>query len=857
MRRLIEGKRPPPGGVIVSNLTEFTATEQGRIQRIMQEALPGARLWGVVRAEKTWDLRPVAETKSHLADSTSVVRLFGPEVTLSLDETKRASEMLERLGKLEESGAFLLDHGMIDGQLFVRRPLFPNSLTDRLKSSEKIPFREALGISLEVIRILKVWHSAGIVHGHLNAGNICFSTPGEIAVVDGGIKLSQIRAAREIGLGAVGDVDKYLSPEAVSSGEFSIEGDIYALGHLLQDLFSRVKRRPDGDPSVDVGLEWMERDDLGIIRELTVSMYDEEPSHRAPLDYAERVLEDRSIRKYPEPQKKSSFDSFKEKVESQIPLELADEDEKVLGTPGDYPFASLLSPEETPFERDFSYAGLVEESVKEEPVVEDVGQSKRETEMKLESGGFLKYALIVLSALCLYLAYDKFFGGGQGEFVDMTDDELMAAWESSVPSEMSLVAAAAVQDPSSSTVAQQKFAERIILRSAFAGDKLSDSVNYPLIRLAFNEKWEKKLTSGDRRVALTIALGRLLGERYLPKDKVDLNNINPGVLFAIISTLGNAPGVSSVPASRLALLPPPMHFAIQELLSLNPDLKCGDPAILGLAKLWSKNSLAIDDIVSYLREDTEGRLRSLAILFSTDRIHAAQTMELLLNHPNITLDHEYIRWGIRVKLNAWSNFQPHDQLLILAGLKPSSPEAVTPTQTVQLLAHPSAKLRQFAIQGIINQIPLAHPAAVPFLNTLKERPEMLTGRQTIELAQFLEKPERATREAVQGWCETKPSMAIMAELLASTASQPAATSFDSNLSLCLQNANWEPSLEGLKKLSHHPDDLTRIFIYRKVLDLGKIDPSNALGIFTDALQREKREDLRKLLEGNIASLKPN
>jgi len=431
---------------------------------------------------------------------------------------------------------------------------------------------------------------------------------------------------------------------------------------------------------------------------------------------------------------------------------------------------------------------------------------------------------------------------------------LLADWESGIPSEMSLVADAAVQNPLTGNAEQQKQAERIILKSAMSGDRASDSVNYPLIRLAFNEKWERKLSSSDRRVAMTVALKRLIDEQYLPKEKIDFASIHPGVILSILSIEGNVPGMNLIPASRLTTLPPPINLAFQELVNAYPDVKCSDPAPLGLARFYSKE-LSVEEVISYLKEDTESRLRALAILLYAERIKSKQLIEMLLNHPNLRLDHELIRWGIKVNLTSWNEIDSSGQLFILAGLPATG--QLSAAEYVQLLAHPIPRTRQIAIEKIVNLIPLAHPGAVPFLGRLKEHPELLTGKQTLELAQFLEKPSLATKEAVQTWCETSPNASVMAELLASTARQAQSTSFDSNLSLCLQHSNWKPSTDILRRLSSHPDSLTRIFVYTKLAELGKQEPNTAMSIFAEALTTEKREDLKRQIQLNISSLKLN
>ncbi len=860
--------------LVITNITELSAGEGTRVERIVHETAPGATIQGVIRTERAWDLRPLIKEGA----LTSLIRLFGPEVTLSLEETSRATNLLQKLSQLEDSGTTILALGSLDGQIYYRRPLYLSSLSERLESAERFSFRWALGVALEVVRILRFWHRHGLVHGHLSSGNICFSGRGEIALTDAGIRACQMRAAREIGINrpeSLGD-ERFFAPEVLSRGEFSPESDIYALGFVFQDLFRKVRRTPQseagvGSPGPDLDLNWMNQADRDAIRELTSGMCEERREGRAPLEYVERVLESRSIREA-EPAAppsraliQSSIVQPVQKVVAVVPalahdlapqppaplIEIQPEQQEAYFLPSG---ADALLPVE-PIFTDTEQAGYEWTGEREasQPGESDdrsyPEQNALQDPVDQRSANFFRYAVIVLSILCAFLFYRAFFNGPSNDFEEMNDSDISSAWDSSVPSEMSLVAAASIGEPAP----QQKHAERIILRSAFSGDKVSDLVNYPLIRLAFDVRWEKSLSPMDRRVALTIALGRLLGEKYLPKEKVDLAKLHPGVLFAVLSTLGNVPGVGEIPASKLTSLPPPFNFAFQELVTANPKITCGDPAIWGLARFWSKASLSVDDVLPYLQGDTEPKLRALGILSAANPVRARQLLELLLNHPNLRLDHEIIRWGIKVKLTSWADMQPADQLFVLVGIPPTT--QLSSIQYVELLAHPSPRMRQIAINGVINQIPLAHPAAVPVLNALKEKPEQLNGRQTIELTQFLEKPSSATREAVQSWCSSAPNTFIMAELLASTADQPQSTPFDANLSLCLQHADWTPSVDQLRKLSHHPDSLTRVFVYMKLVELGAKDPNTALEIFTGALKREPREDLRRQIELNINSLK--
>jgi serine/threonine protein kinase len=838
-------------------LASLSPGETHRLERLFRQIDSAGTLLGVLKTNQAWDLRPIVEENGELF----LVRLFGPEVTLSLAETDRAQRFITTLMELPFSGAELVQQGMIDGQIFVRRPIFQSTLDERLSSNERFSFRSALGIALEVIRILRLWHENGIFHGHLVPSNICFSSLGEIAVVDAAIRLGQIRASKELGISGKSVLleEKYLAPEVIQGGNFGAASDVFALGHLFQDLFRRVKRRPAEATGLDAELEWVDSQDLEALRELLSNMTDEHIEARPPLEYVERLLESRSFREEQNVSAHTGEGLIAERSQEEL---LRDIEQKLFdGDVSNWRSRRVEAPIEAPpperesFRNPSIEFNRLELGLTETSPVESAteGAADGGVQVSSQDGSFLKYAVVALSLLCAVLAWRLFYASPLGDFSDMTDSDLMAAWESAVPSEMSLVAAAAIQSPESGNAGQQKMAERLILRSAFSEGRVSDLINYPLIRQAFDQRWEKRLSPRDRRVALTIAVRKLVGERALPKEKVDLNSIHPGVLLAVLSVLGNVPGVSEVPAAKLTTLPPPLNFAFQQIVEANPNALCGDPAILGLARIQGKEVLSADDVLPWLQDDTELRLRAVSILLADSRLKAQQLIELLLNHPNLTLDHDIIRWGIKMKLNTWSSHPPTDQLFILAGIKP--PSELSRLEYVQLLAHPVSKMRKLAIDGVINSIPLAHPGAVPFFNRLKENPDLLGGNQTLEIAQFLEKPDNVTREAMQTWCSSRPNPSLIADLLAATSDRNTATAFDANLSLCLQQSAWEPTVDQLRRLSHHPDSLTRVFIYTKLLELGGKEPALALEIFTDALVKEPREDLRKQLELNISSLR--
>ncbi len=841
----------------ILNLTELSEGEQLRVIELAKSVIPNGNIQGIIRGSRSWDLRPLIRE----GNATRILRLYGPEVMLSATQSARALKQLQLLANLQESNSGLIEFGTLDSQVFALRPLYLNTLGERISSGERFSFLQALGIALELMRIVKTWHKAGITHGHLSPGNICFAPNGEIFIVDAGVLQAQLISCRELNSTAKFVDEKYIAPELVRSTAIDARDDIYSLGLVFSELFRKV-RRSRNEQEYDPDLERMNTADVEAIAELTSGMIEPNIAARAPLEFVERLLDSRANRPepivsvvIPEPEPQPVFSEPKSRetnreANRELPLNegLVDESSRFEGAR--FLSVPLEEPSNTwkPEVRTIETAVIPESGEYESIVSEEMAES---TSL---SSKIIKGALIVLTIACLFFGYRIFFTGSDAEFASLTQEELQANWDSVLLSEKSLVADAAVQSVITGNPEQQKQAERIILKAAMSGDRASDAVNYSLIRLAFNEKWERRLNANDRKVALTIALKRLIEKEYLPKESVELAAIHPGVIFAIMSIEGNVPGLDTVPAARLTSLPAPINLAFQELLNGNPEMKCSDPGAIGLARFYSRD-LSVEDVTAYLSEDTETRLRALAILLYSERIKSKQLIELLLHHPNYRLEHELIRWGIKVNLLDWPEVDSSGQLFVLSGLPITA--ALSAPEYVQMLAHPLPKSRQFAIDKVVNLIALAHPGAVPFLKKLKEHPEILTGKQTLELAQFLEKPSIATKEAVQTWCETNPNPSVMADLLSSTANQKNSTPFDSNLSLCLQHSTWQPSLEALKRLSTHPDSLTRVFVYTKLAEAGAQNPGKVIPILQGALSTEPRDDLRRQIELNISSLRVN
>ena len=418
--------------------------------------------------------------------------------------------------------------------------------------------------------------------------------------------------------------------------------------------------------------------------------------------------------------------------------------------------------------------------------------------------------------------------------------DLRVEWESGMPSRMANVALAVVGDDEAA-----RYAEIVIVNSAMNPTTPLPNVNPDLLRVAFDQRWEQELTPSDRKAALSLALIGLLREN-LPKNLPQPADLHPGVILGLTASAG--PDVanrvlSTIPAARLTKLPAPVGQAFAEIIGTQSELRCNDQAVMSLARFFSKGLEDSADVKDFLATDTVKRLRAFAVLFSYDNNLARRALKVLIEHPNMVIDHEYIEWGRRWSLGSWRDTEDTEKLFLLAGIQPSSP--VGTAHIGKLFAHPARAVRAHAIDFTLENIKLRHPGAYDVLRYLKEQPEILTAKQTVQLAQIIEDPERVRKEHIAQWFDSKPPVSLVEMLLVATANEKRATRVDFAAASYLKANNWNPGTDLLHKLLHHPEDLTRLFIYNRVYTLS--DSEMALIMLEKARNAEKNSTFKKQL----------
>jgi signal transduction histidine kinase/DNA-binding response OmpR family regulator len=185
-------------------------------------------------------------------------RLLGERIALKVlaDPLASASDRLERLRR-EVRLARLVTHPnvcrvfdlqVLEGLACLTMELIDGrSLAAALRNGE-ISVPRALDWSLQICDALAAAHACGIVHRDLKPDNVLLEKTGRLVIADFGIARPMNAIAETQGEGIAGTLD-YLAPEQLSSdAPPDARSDIYALGVLLFELFTRelpfVGRQP-------------------------------------------------------------------------------------------------------------------------------------------------------------------------------------------------------------------------------------------------------------------------------------------------------------------------------------------------------------------------------------------------------------------------------------------------------------------------------------------------------------------------------------------------------------------------------------------------------------------------------------
>lgn len=124
------------------------------------------------------------------------------------------------------------------------------TLTERLKRENRVPWREVVEIGVQICRALKTAHNAGVIHRDLKPSNLLLAPGGVIKLTDFGV--AQVFAGSKLTVtGGIIGTAEYMSPEQAQGKRATKQSDIYSLGAVM---YAMLTGRPPftGPTALDV-----------------------------------------------------------------------------------------------------------------------------------------------------------------------------------------------------------------------------------------------------------------------------------------------------------------------------------------------------------------------------------------------------------------------------------------------------------------------------------------------------------------------------------------------------------------------------------------------------------------------------
>jgi len=197
----------------------------GNRYRITKQLGAGGMAW-VYLAEDLREDRPVAVKVLYpqFAQDPTYTQRFNREAKIALD-------------LVDEHLVSVLDYGADrDTQYLVMEYVEGEPLHDYLLSRGALPWREAVGIALQVSRALEVADRLNIVHRDIKPQNLMRSDDGAIRVLDFG--LARVVDLPSLTGSAFLGSPSHVSPEQATGKKIDIRSDIYSLGVVLYQMLA-------------------------------------------------------------------------------------------------------------------------------------------------------------------------------------------------------------------------------------------------------------------------------------------------------------------------------------------------------------------------------------------------------------------------------------------------------------------------------------------------------------------------------------------------------------------------------------------------------------------------------------------
>ena|GEM_PF-1171014 len=765
---------------------ERSAVERG-LRSIAATGQPIGVLVGVMRGRQGWDLRPLLLENVSGSGTVMLIRWSDPALALERYKYESLRQVISLIFGLKNRAA-ISAFGETEGQLWIKRKFYQQTAADMYRmESQSGTLVAPVQMAQRVLNALKVWHGHKIFHGHLCLENIALEGQQPV-FLDPGF-YAHVMPTNE-------NTEKS-APEITGGEMITAASDIFGLGLVLRELLAQklsadhsvmIERMLSPDSRKRPGLEEVEK---CFFPPPSTS----KPSVEQGLNVSSRVI--KTGRVLGPNQSVTAFDPARASpVKGSGEIIRPSTNNKPLEFPA-------ISP----------------------PVTKQLSRGYRP---------WLFFLLLVVATLGVLQRY-----GALNIYPSLAERErrYRELWQSDEIVNMVDVAKAALRDA-------DEAARSVIVNDALQGRNRRE-VRSALLRAAFDPKWVNQLSPADRKVALTLALARLVPPetgRLIP-----LAEAGPVLILAVVGDLSlkmSEGQFSDIPVSKLTKLPMPFGWAFSEL-GKHGITNLGAPPAQALCHILIGN-LSEEVLETYIgRESPEtvvlGRL--LIVLPFIELYPDIQEFVVpVLSRRGDVFSRRW-EWFETEKVAEWDKVSKRDKLTLIAGYLPSS--ALSFEQLADLLKFPGAAVRREAAKGLADRLSAKKTGGM--LSFLAGEKNGLNRYQVVALLSAFRLEGEAAYSFIARWFDTKPDPQSVMAILLERREVGKLDAFNVEASRYLAVQSWSLALPEMELLTGHQEALARALAYAK---LNPRQPAE-LKILQAALLKEPSEKMRRQIQKKI------
>ncbi len=182
--------------------------------------------------------------KKEYREDENFVRKFRSEAQSTAGLTNPNIVSIYDVG--EDRGLYYIVMELVEGM----------TLKEYIKRKGRLPFKEVIGIALQMCNGIEAAHEAGLIHRDIKPQNIIIAKDGKVKVTDFGI--AKTTTSNTISSNAMGSVH-YTSPEQARGAYSDVRSDIYSIGITLYEMVTGQVPF-NGESTVEVAMKHLQEE---------------------------------------------------------------------------------------------------------------------------------------------------------------------------------------------------------------------------------------------------------------------------------------------------------------------------------------------------------------------------------------------------------------------------------------------------------------------------------------------------------------------------------------------------------------------------------------------------------------------